>query len=218
MPHSESFEELAALHALGALQGEDARAFEAHLSEGCPRCEEILADLRVAATALAATVPPVKPSAGLRKQILSSLGDAETPHVTPIRPPKSSAGLAWFLAAAASLLLAFIGLDDARLRREREQLSNRATQLASRLAGAERDLARKDLRARVLENEDVQLLFLKGHGPQPDARARVFWSEKAKRGVLLAGNLQALPTDKQYELWVFDKGKPVAAGVCDGDA
>ena len=61
-------------------------------------------------------------------------------------------------------------------------------------------------------------MFLKGQGPQPDARAKVFWSERAKRGVLLAGNLQTLPTDKQYELWVFDKGKPVAAGVFDVDA
>jgi anti-sigma-K factor RskA len=217
MPHNESFEELAALQALGALEGEDARAFEAHLASGCGRCEEILAGLRVASTALAASAPPVRPRAGLRAEILAGL-DAELPRVAPLRPRSSSAGPAWFLAAAASVLLAFIGLDDARLRREREQLSNRATQLASRLTEAERDLARQDLRVKVLESEDVQIMFLKGQGPQPDARAKVFWSERAKRGILLAGNLQALPTDKQYELWVFDKGKPVAAGVFDVDA
>jgi anti-sigma-K factor RskA len=45
----------------------------------------------------------------------------------------------------------------------------------------------------------------------------VFWSEKAKRGVLLGGQLAALPAEKQYQLWVFDKGKPVDAGVFDVD-
>src|SRR4029077_10201478 len=80
-----------------------------------------------------------------------------------------------------------------------------------------REIARRDLRVRVLESEDVRILSLAGKDPQPDARARVFWSEKAKRGILLAGILAALPAGKQYELWVFDQGKPVAAGVFDAD-
>jgi anti-sigma-K factor RskA len=33
----------------------------------------------------------------------------------------------------------------------------------------------------------------------------------------VAANLEPLPPDKQYELWVFDKGKPVPAGVFDAD-
>ena len=36
----------------------------------------------------------------------------------------------------------------------------------------------------------------------------VFWSERARRGVIVAANLAPLPTDRQYELWVFQKGKP----------
>jgi anti-sigma-K factor RskA len=216
MRHNETYEELAALAALGVLEGEDARSFEAHLAEGCPRCEEIVADLRAASSALAAGAPAVAPRASLRAEILASL-EERAPRVAPIRRPSSPAGLAWFLAAAASLVLLFIGLDDARLRREREALERRSAALASRLTAAERDLARKELRVKVLESEDVRILFLSGQGPQPQARAKVFWSEKAKRGVLLAGNLQSLPSDKQYELWVFDKGKPVAAGVFDVD-
>ncbi len=70
---------------------------------------------------------------------------------------------------------------------------------------------------RVLESDDVRILFLGGKDPQPSARAKVFWSEKAKTGVILAGNLAPLPPDKQYELWVFAEGKPVAAGVFDAD-
>ena len=29
--------------------------------------------------------------------------------------------------------------------------------------------------------------------------------------------MRALPTDRQYELWVFQKGKPINAGVFDVD-
>jgi anti-sigma-K factor RskA len=79
-------------------------------------------------------------------------------------------------------------------------------------------VARRDLRVKVLESDDVKVLFLGGKDPQPSARAKVFWSEKAKTGMLLAGNLAPLPADKQYELWVFAEGKPVAAGVFDVDA
>ena len=73
------------------------------------------------------------------------------------------------------------------------------------------------LRARVLESDDVQMMLLGGKGPQPDARARVFWSPRAKRGILVASKLAALPSDRQYELWVFLDGKPVNAGVFDVD-
>ncbi len=216
MRHNETFEDLAALAALNALDGEDARAFEAHLSEGCARCEEILRDLRAASTALASAVPPIPPRPGLKAEILANL-DGAGARVVPIGRRPAGSRLAWLLAAAATLVLVFIALDDARLRREREELSRGSVALAAKLSNAERELARRDLRVRVLENEDVQIMLLTGQGPQPQARARVFWSEKAKRGILLAGNLQPLPPDKQYELWVFDKGKPVAAGVFDVD-
>jgi hypothetical protein len=217
MPHNETHEELAALAALSALDGPDAASFEAHLQAGCSRCEQILGDLRIASTALAATARPVPPRAGLRAEILASL-DEPAAKVVPIAPRRSGAAVPWLLAAAASLLVLFLGLDDARLRREREELASRSTQLAARLLDSEKEVARRDLRVKVLESEDVRILFLSGQAPQPGARAKVFWSEKAKRGVLLAGNLQPLPADKQYELWVFDQGKPVAAGVFDVDA
>jgi len=217
MRHNETYEELAALQALGALEGEDARVFEAHLSDGCTRCEQILADLRVASAALAASARPVAPRPALRGEILASLEKRSPRAPRPRGNLSSSAGLAWVLAAAASLVLVFIGLDDARLRRERDNFGARNTELASRLTSAQRELARKDLRVRVLESEDIRILSLAGKDPQPEARAKVFWSEKAKRGILLAGNLERLPAGKQYELWVFDQGKPVPAGVFDVD-
>ncbi len=212
MSHSERHEELAALLAVGAPLGADGPELERHLAEGCARCDEILSEGRIAAAALAFAAPPAAPPAELREKILASLG----PSRRTARP--GTPGTWRILAAAAVLLLFAVGLDDARLRRDREDLRSQSADLAGRLRTAETALAERTLRARVLESDDVQMMLLGGAGPQPEARARVFWSPKARRGVLVAASLAALPSDRQYELWVFQNGKPVNAGVFDADA
>jgi hypothetical protein len=212
MPHSPRHEELVAALAAGMGLGADAAELDRVLAEGCAPCEELRADLHAAAAALAAGTRPVPPPPELRERILGSLG----PSRAPARPPS---GVAWrVLAAAAALLLVAVGLDDARLRRAREDLRSRSADLAGRLQSAQAQLAERALRARVLESDDVQMMLLGGAGSQPGARGRVFWSPRARRGVLVAASLAALPADRQYELWVFLKGKPVNAGVFDVDA
>jgi anti-sigma-K factor RskA len=200
--------------AAGIPLGAERAELDAHLREACVRCEELLVELRQAATALAAGVPAAVPPDALRRRILASLGPSRV-HEAPIARPVRI----WpVLAAVAALLVLAVGLDDARLRRQREDLRSQSAQLASRLQSAETELAQRVLRARVLESDDVRMLTLGGKDPQPRAQGRVFWSERARRGVLVAGNLSPLPSDQQYELWVFQKGKPIAAGVFDVDA
>jgi hypothetical protein len=215
MAHNEKFEELAALQALGLPLGEESGAFGRHCQEGCPTCEDLFVDFQIASSALAAAVPARRPRPELKTRILESLPDAG-PGVVAM--PRRPSGAAWWLAAAAALLFAFAAWDDARLRRQREDLRSQTAQLSAELSTARQEMARRDLRVRVLESDDVKVLFLGAKDPQPSARAKVFWSEKAKTGMLLAGNLAPLPPDKQYELWVFAEGKPVAAGVFDADA
>lgn len=216
MAHDEKFEELAALQALGLPLGEESGAFARHREEGCPTCEELLVDFQISASALAAGLPARRPRPELKERILESLPGARPAVVAAM--PRRPSGAAWWLAAAAALLFAFAAWDDARLRRQREDLRSQTAQLSAELSTARQEMARRDLRVRVLESDDVKVLFLGGKDPQPSARAKVFWSEKAKTGMLLAGNLASLPPDKQYELWVFAEGKPVAAGVFDADA
>jgi anti-sigma-K factor RskA len=211
--HSERHEELLSLAALGApLEGDDAAEYERLLDGDCAECASLLPELRVAATALAAAAPPRAPRPSLRDEILASVGPARRPA------PHPSAAAAWTFAAAAAILFVVVALDDARLRRQREELRVKNSELAQRIEADRSELSRRELRARVMESDDVRLLFLQGHGPQPKARAKVFWSEKAKRGVLVAGTLEQLPSDRQYQLWVFVGGKPVDAGVFDADS
>jgi anti-sigma-K factor RskA len=216
MAHNERHEDLVAALAAGMALGSAERLeLEAHLAEGCSRCEELRRDLEQAAAALAAETPSVAPPPALRRRIVESLGPT---RVAAPRPAQGMGGTMWrVLAAAAALAAVLVAVDDARLRRDREDLTSRSAQLAGRLQTAETELAQRALRARVLESDDVRMLILGGQGPQPNAQGRVFWSARARRGVLVAGNLAPLPSDRQYELWVFQKGKPVAAGVFDAD-
>jgi anti-sigma-K factor RskA len=212
MAHSERHEELVAAAALGLTAAAERAELDRHLAEGCARCERLLQDFGASAAALAAGVPPQTAPPGLRAKILASLGPSRA--AAPLPPARS-----WrILAIAAALLFAAVGLDDARLRRERQDLRSLSADLAARLQTTETQLAERALRAKVLESDDVQMMLLGGKDPQPGARGRVFWSPRARRGILVAANLAALPADRQYELWVFLKGKPVNAGVFDVDA
>jgi hypothetical protein len=209
--HSDRHEELLSLAALGVPLADDAADYERLLEERCAVCEGLLPELREAAAALGATAPPRRPRPVLRAELSAALGPARRPGLA------FSFRAGWVFAAAAALLFVLIGLDDARLRRQREELRARNSELARSVDASRSELARRDLRARVLESDDVKMLFLGGHGPQPGARAKVFWSPAAKRGVLVAAHLEPLPPDRQYQLWVFVDGKPVDAGVFDVD-
>jgi anti-sigma-K factor RskA len=213
MVHNERHEELVAGAALGLPLGKEQAELDGHLAEGCATCEGLLSDFRRASTALAAGVPESAPPPALKARILGSLGPSRRSETAAARP-----SFAWRAFAAAAVLgLIVLGVDDARLRRQREELRSQSAALAEELRTAETALAERVLRARVLESDDVQMILLGGQGPQPEARARVFWSGRARRGILVASNLAPLPPDKQYELWVFLDGKPVNAGVFDAD-
>jgi anti-sigma-K factor RskA len=217
MAHNERHEELVAALAAGIDLGAEGRELDAHRAAGCAQCEELLKELELAATTLAASVPAVEAPADLRERILATIRTRTGPARVGA-PPPARVGIWRVLAAAAAFAAVLVAVDDARLRRQREDLRSLSAQLAGKLQSAETELAQRVLRARVLESDDVRMLTLGGQGPQPKAQGRVFWSARARRGVLVAGNLAPLPPDRQYELWVFQKGKPINAGVFDVDA
>jgi anti-sigma-K factor RskA len=68
----EEYKELLALEAAGALEAGDRAPLEGHLSS-CAECRAELRELTDAAAALAYTVSPVKPPAGMRARVLQSV-------------------------------------------------------------------------------------------------------------------------------------------------
>src|SRR5215472_3072900 len=92
--HTEEFEQLAGLEALGVLEGDDQARFEAHAAH-CERCR-LMVQLDREALALAA--PEMDPSPDFKARLMQRAaaelatteadGSAQQSNVTPIAPPK----------------------------------------------------------------------------------------------------------------------------------
>jgi anti-sigma factor ChrR (cupin superfamily) len=63
----------AALYALGSLEPEEARAFEAHVSVGCDACESELRDFKAVVSDLGLAAPEAEPPASARERLLERL-------------------------------------------------------------------------------------------------------------------------------------------------
>lgn len=74
MKHLEATEEIretAALHALGALDAEEAASLRAHLDAGCEVCRVEIERLAAVVAAFDADAPPLAPPASLRERVLA---------------------------------------------------------------------------------------------------------------------------------------------------
>lgn len=72
-PHRELDDELralAALHALGALEGDEATAFARHLADGCAACRAEVDAMSGTAREISWAVPPATPPTDLRERLL----------------------------------------------------------------------------------------------------------------------------------------------------
>ena len=87
---SEETRELASLYALGALDGQEQAAFEAHLAEGCGACRAEVAGLAGVAALLGLAVEPVAPPPALRQRLLARAGRPAAEALTISRAREAS--------------------------------------------------------------------------------------------------------------------------------
>jgi len=191
MSHSE-YEELAAGYVLGALEPDDERVFQQHLS-GCPVCEANVRELEAVAGELAYTAPPVEPPAtlwaGIRREIRPEA--ARRPAV-PAAPAAGPGGrrlrlLPALATAAAILLVVVLSLWNLNLRDQNALYRDRVAALE---------------RAAELANDPTASLVRLDDGTgAAGAQATVIASTRQDRGVLLVQNLPPLQRNRVYELW-----------------
>ena len=67
----------AALHALGALEGDEAREFEEHLAAGCAACAAELREFETVAGVLGLAAPEAGPPAGVRARLLALVSEEQ---------------------------------------------------------------------------------------------------------------------------------------------
>lgn len=188
-----------------------------------------MAELRVAATALAHTAPEAEPPAALRDRVLASA--AERPSAAPAEVIRFPAWIPWALAACLALAAAWTGRQYTAVRRANEELGEQeriAEQTLDRTRGqldeakrlvteSSRQIA--ELSIKLKDQGDLahyKISTLASMlGNTPAAIAVAVWDPSREQGVLSVSKLPALATEKDYQLWVIDKQypAPVSAGV-----
>jgi anti-sigma-K factor RskA len=239
-PHQEFRDDLP-LYAVGALTKEESKQIEHHLAE-CPECRVELESFREAASQIAMAVETEAPPARLKTQLLARLEGERSKHsgstaneplfVEPTAPPRTPVRVrdearkprtwdAWFWVpafATACLALVSFGLwqeDRSLLRELREQ-----EHLTSEMEANAQVLERARALINTLTAADAQHVTLAAAGAKPQPEAKAVYSSQQHSLVLLAGNLNPLPANKTYELWLLptNGAPPIPAGTFQPDA
>jgi anti-sigma-K factor RskA len=209
----EQFAEDLALHALGALQGDERVALERHL-DTCTDCRQELEQLRGDMALMAMSTAGPKPPQKARQRLLDAI--AKEPRVAPQTAARRQfnwwAVLAWAAAAAMFLVVVQLRRENSLLRDSVSTLSAMVSQQTIKLASAERV-------AETLTAPESQTVTLVAAKTPPHPQGKAFYLRNKSSLVFVASNLAPLPPDKIYELWLIPPGKaPIAAGLFKPDA
>ena len=207
----EPFDTLAALHAVGALDGDDLREFEAHLTAGCARCATVVRQTEQALARAAMAGPPEPPPAAVRDALVRRAATAGAPGRARRLP--WAIGLAATAVAAGALSAAYVA---SRYEARLGQMARETSAARERLARGEAELREEveSYRAAVdlLRDPAARVVELRGQAGAPGAIARVLLTEKSG-GVLLATKLPPVPPGRAYALWTLDGDVPRPAGL-----
>ena len=205
------------LYALGALDGEEKQALEAHLRT-CGQCQQELAQARVRTSLLGLTAAPIAPPPAVRSALMDRIhGKASMPSVQtiPEQLRKKRWGLRFSLTfAATTAILAigiyFLGKDDRQQQQENRSLQ---AQLLAAQSEALRDAASLHAYADVIAAPDTISVTLQQQAGGTPGQAHVLYN--ARMGlVVYSGQISPPPAGKSYQLWLVpSSGAPVNAGL-----
>ncbi len=210
------------LYALGALDGEDKAAFEAHVRT-CPACQHELQEARLRAVLLGLAEAPVPPPSSVKAALMrrihaenaaSGRQVARTQRIQD-RKRKPSWSLRFSMAfAAATILLAvaanWLWRQD---QRHKEEIAALQAQLDRVQAQAVQDAATIRAINDVVAAPDTVHVALMQQAGGPPGQAHVLFN--ARLGVVVySGQVAPAPADKSYQLWLVPAaGVPVNAGL-----
>lgn len=204
----EIFEE----YALGALEGEERRAFESHVKT-CPECSGRLDQARARMALLALGAPQSDPPPGAKERLMQRVR-SDRPPAAGVRRRSRFWGWGVPVFAAAAVILAivtgFLVRNNDRMERRLSRLETTAT---SQAAEVERAQAIVDL----LTSPRTQRVSLVAGQSKPIPEGKAFYNPQ--KGLLFyAANLPQLPSGRTYQLWLVPtQGKPISAGVFEAD-
>jgi anti-sigma-K factor RskA len=215
-PDQDSPQDLAAAYALGALEPDEARRFEAYLA-GSPEAQREVAEFREVAALLAVGETESVPGPDLRDRVLARVGH-EKSRALPSggRAPRRPIPLAMWGALAACLLAAVgLGAGFLSTRKQLGDAQSQYTDLARtldrqrrQLAEREKTLAEREATLNALTEPGVELYQLTASG-DPEPGIQLFWNREKNLAIVNGFRLKPLPSGQAYQLWFIEDGKPV---------
>jgi anti-sigma-K factor RskA len=206
----EQFGEDLALHALGVLQGGERATLEKHL-ETCADCrrelEQLRGDMALMALSVAGPVPPGR----ARQRLMDAV--AHEPRRTASSTQRSWwTFVPWVAAAALTVGLVVVWLQNSDLQREIAGLRNDSAQQSAELQRA------RDVVSTLTATDAMRVTLVAAKTP-PQPQGKAIYVRDRSSLIFLASNLQPLPPEKAYELWLIPtSGAPIPAGVFKPDA
>jgi anti-sigma-K factor RskA len=228
----DQLEELASLHALGLLEGEERRAFEQELATN-PAAQQLVAELNTAAASLALTAEQVAPPPALRERVLAALPERKTDAraKTPARPvtaPSATATkharqrdnvvsfrwLPWAVAAGFAIAAGLLFVRNSALERDRESIRGELAAIIIERENLQIQVASLEQR-QIMDRLQIASLQTPQGTTSLNATVVAAWDPETKQGLLKFVNLPPAAANRDYQLWVIDPARadPVSAGV-----
>jgi len=123
-----------------------------------------------------------------------------------------------FAAAAAILLLLATGFFGYEYFQQKQMLSEQTAATKNMQNQLDSMNSRMDAMVQeqnIISDPSTYVVNLTGTKKAPASSASIYWDSTSTNVYLVAKNMPALPTDKQYQLWAIIDGQPKDLGVFD---
>jgi anti-sigma-K factor RskA len=227
---TDQFGESLQAYALGALDGAERDALEAHLATGCPECAAELAEARWVVSQLAYAAPAAAPAGRLRGRVMQMVrSEAATARtsLTAISSSKPAVPFWMWAGVAALLLLTLYSAWNARqLQEQIRDVNERATaqlhgreKIEQELAAARQEAAQVKREADILADPaSVRIAMATSAADSGSLQAN--WNPRL--GLVVSGSKIPQPAGSRVlQLWIIPKragAKPVPVQVERPDA
>lgn len=210
------------LYALGELTGQERFEVEKNLAR-YPELREELARIEETQEKLLMKAA-IKPRASVKADLFKKIDSKPEAKVVSIQSDSSLNF--WRFAAAASIALAVVASyfaydfrskwkssegNLAELRAQNERIARDYNEVNQKIDKIQSDLT-------ITSSPAFSRVIMAGHKDNaPEALATVYWNQSTKEVYLSLQNMKELSQENQYQLWALIDGKPVDAGVFDGN-
>jgi anti-sigma-K factor RskA len=210
MSEHDKFADELPLLVIGALEGPEREAVEAH-ARGCDVCSRELQRLNGDVALLALATPVQAPPERAKARLMNAL--RHEPNRMPMRANRGR----WWRLVPSAVALGLLVLAGA-LWYQNRALRHELQAVERHLTEGRADTWRAAQVVRLLTQRDAMRVTLVATNAKPQPTGRAIYSPRSGL-VFFASNFEPVPQDKAYELWLIPQhGAPIPAGMFKPDA